>query len=91
MTETQIDRQTDREKGGGGEKKNEKKKKKKPVPTIVIVFFFPPLLSLIPLMKSGQAEACSHRQQFQRTICGSHVRPRGERERMRERGARIEV
>lgn len=44
-----------------------------------------PPLSLIPLMKSGQAEACSHRQQFQHTICGSHVWPRGETRGQEER------
>lgn len=35
--------------------------------------FFPPSHSLIPLMKSVQAEACSRRQQFCCTICASHI------------------
>ena len=53
-------------------------KKKKGKATAPLSFYFdfsppPPSHSLIPLMKSGQAEACSRRRQFHCTICGSHV------------------
>lgn len=51
-----------------------KKKEKSHGPAIIILFwFFSPSHSLIPLMKSGQAEACSRRQQFHCTICASHI------------------
>lgn len=60
------------EQGGGvwgGEKKGEKPRPR--YHHFILIFF--PSHSLIPLMKSGQAEACSRRQQFHCTICASHI------------------
>lgn len=57
-----------------GCRKKRKKKRESQGPAIIILFwFFFPSHSLIPLMKSGQAEACSRRQQFHCTICASHI------------------
>lgn len=56
-----------------GAGKKEKEKERSHGPAIIILFWFFSSHSLIPLMKSGQAEACSRRQQFHFTICASHM------------------
>lgn len=62
-------------KGGGWRWgwEGEKRQKSHSPAIIILSWFFSPSHSLIPLMKSGQAEACSCRQQFHCTIWASHI------------------